>query len=102
MPRFPSRLAGTSWRVRVERSNLMTECTFCNKTREWARSGPGLPWSARPLLWPLTRSDLEVQAMTESGEEARIILRDLLDEQRKTNQLLHLLIQALAEGWRGS
>lgn len=35
--------------------------------------------------------------MTESGEEARIILRDLLDEQRKTNQLLQLLIQALAE-----
>ncbi|PBL51953.1 hypothetical protein [Pseudomonas aeruginosa] len=35
--------------------------------------------------------------MTESGEEVRIILRDLLDEQRKTNQLLHLLIQALAE-----
>ncbi len=35
--------------------------------------------------------------MTESGEEIRIILRDLLDEQRKTNQLLHLLIQALAE-----
>ncbi|MDI3895839.1 hypothetical protein QK382_29710 [Pseudomonas aeruginosa] len=35
--------------------------------------------------------------MTESGEEIRIILRALLDEQRKTNQLLHLLIQALAE-----
>ncbi|HCF6685017.1 TPA: hypothetical protein NII49_006080 [Pseudomonas aeruginosa] len=35
--------------------------------------------------------------MTESGEEVRIILRDLLDEQRKTNQLLHLLIQAIAE-----
>ncbi|MDV7781962.1 hypothetical protein R4J70_18440 [Pseudomonas aeruginosa] len=35
--------------------------------------------------------------MTESGEEVRIILRDLLDEQRKTNQLLLLLIQALAE-----
>lgn len=35
--------------------------------------------------------------MTESGEEIRIILRDLLDDQRKTNQLLHLLIQALAE-----
>lgn len=35
--------------------------------------------------------------MTESGEEIRIILRDLLDEQRKTNQLLLLLIQALAE-----
>ncbi|EME0467796.1 hypothetical protein [Pseudomonas aeruginosa] len=35
--------------------------------------------------------------MTESGEEIRIILRDLLAEQRLTNQLLNLLIQALAE-----
>ncbi|NYU58375.1 hypothetical protein [Pseudomonas aeruginosa] len=35
--------------------------------------------------------------MTESEEEVRLLLRDLLDEQRKTNQLLHLLIQALAE-----
>ncbi|HCE8380037.1 TPA: hypothetical protein NHR78_004643 [Pseudomonas aeruginosa] len=35
--------------------------------------------------------------MTEAEDEVRIILRDLLDEQRKTNQLLHLLIQALAE-----
>ncbi|CAL5244108.1 hypothetical protein [Pseudomonas aeruginosa] len=35
--------------------------------------------------------------MNEAGEEVRLLLRDLLDEQRKTNQLLHLLIQALAE-----
>ncbi|HCL3183055.1 TPA: hypothetical protein N2A19_004144 [Pseudomonas aeruginosa] len=35
--------------------------------------------------------------MTKAEEEVRVILRDLLDEQRKTNQLLHLLIQALAE-----
>ncbi|ERZ12378.1 hypothetical protein [Pseudomonas aeruginosa] len=35
--------------------------------------------------------------MTDTGEEARVILRNLLEEQRKTNQLLHLLIQALAE-----
>ncbi|WP_319049381.1 hypothetical protein [Pseudomonas aeruginosa] len=35
--------------------------------------------------------------MTESEEEVLLLLRDLLDEQRKTNQLLHLLIQALAE-----
>ncbi|HBP5505585.1 hypothetical protein [Pseudomonas aeruginosa] len=35
--------------------------------------------------------------MTESEEEVRLLLRDLLDEQRKTNQLLHLLIKALAE-----
>ncbi|HHE8167291.1 TPA: hypothetical protein ACPFPA_001418 [Pseudomonas aeruginosa] len=35
--------------------------------------------------------------MTESEEEVRLLLRDLLDEQRTTNQLLHLLIQALAE-----
>lgn len=31
--------------------------------------------------------------MTDTGEEARVILRNLLEEQRKTNQLLHLLIQ---------
>ncbi|MBN0084890.1 hypothetical protein JTL67_35990, partial [Pseudomonas aeruginosa] len=35
--------------------------------------------------------------MTESEEEVRLLLRDLLDEQRKTNQLLHLLSQALSE-----
>ncbi|HCJ6265499.1 TPA: hypothetical protein NU587_002101 [Pseudomonas aeruginosa] len=35
--------------------------------------------------------------MTEAEEEVRVILRDLIVEQRKTNQLLHLLIQALAE-----
>lgn len=35
--------------------------------------------------------------MNEAGEEVRLLLRDLLDEQRKTNQLLLLLIQALAE-----
>lgn len=35
--------------------------------------------------------------MTEAEDEVRIILRDLLDEQRLTNQLLNLLIQALAE-----
>ncbi|WP_218777488.1 hypothetical protein, partial [Pseudomonas aeruginosa] len=46
--------------------------------------------------WPPSRRDPE-QAMTESAEEVRLLLRDLIDEQRKTNQLLHLLIQALAE-----
>ncbi|HCF7133052.1 TPA: hypothetical protein ACGW39_004283 [Pseudomonas aeruginosa] len=35
--------------------------------------------------------------MTEAEEEVRVILRDLLVEQRLTNQLLNLLIQALAE-----
>ncbi|HGT3090113.1 TPA: hypothetical protein ACM2XW_001401 [Pseudomonas aeruginosa] len=35
--------------------------------------------------------------MTDTGEEVRVILHNLLEEQRKTNQLLHLLIQALAE-----
>ncbi|HCD9060279.1 TPA: hypothetical protein NEF99_001002 [Pseudomonas aeruginosa] len=35
--------------------------------------------------------------MTDTGEEVRVILHSLLEEQRKTNQLLHLLIQALAE-----
>ncbi|WP_434039446.1 hypothetical protein ACIRTV_18340 [Pseudomonas aeruginosa] len=35
--------------------------------------------------------------MTEAEEEVRVILRDLLAEQRLTNQLLNLLIQALAE-----
>ncbi|EPM7289835.1 hypothetical protein ACTPT8_006222, partial [Pseudomonas aeruginosa] len=35
--------------------------------------------------------------MTEAEEEVRVILRALLVEQRLTNQLLNLLIQALAE-----
>ncbi|HFH4496035.1 hypothetical protein [Pseudomonas aeruginosa] len=35
--------------------------------------------------------------MTDTGEEVRVILHNLLEEQQKTNQLLHLLIQALAE-----
>ncbi|EPQ7090566.1 TPA: hypothetical protein ACID41_003831 [Pseudomonas aeruginosa] len=35
--------------------------------------------------------------MTEAEDEVRVILRDLLVEQRLTNQLLNLLIQALAE-----
>ncbi|WP_185832040.1 hypothetical protein [Pseudomonas aeruginosa] len=35
--------------------------------------------------------------MTDTGEEVRVILHNLLEEQRKTNKLLQLLIQALAE-----
>lgn len=35
--------------------------------------------------------------MTDTGEEVLVILHNLLEEQRTTNQLLHLLIQALAE-----
>ncbi|AAF80769.1 conserved hypothetical protein [Pseudomonas phage D3] len=35
--------------------------------------------------------------MTEAEDEVRVILHDLLAEQRLTNQLLNLLIQALAE-----
>lgn len=31
--------------------------------------------------------------MTDTGEEVRVILHNLLEEQQKTNQLLHLLIQ---------